>query len=539
MSDKKKPRRGGARLDPDQPSPKPLDALKENLRALRESWKEKRRTRREARKARPPRTRKQKLRLAVIIVLVVLLALILAVLIAWKLLFVRPTLPSDNPEPSTSSETDAPEETEVIDYGEGIRPRTSGERKSEDYYTVLILGVDTSSEKTDTMMLASYDVTNQKATVMSIPRDTMVNVPWDIKKINSVYGWYGGGEKGLKYLYQEISQLVGFEPDYQIVVEWEAVGELVDAIGGVWYDVPYDMDYDDPLQDLYIHQEKGYRLLDGDDAMQVIRWRKNNNGSLQLGDVQRIQFQQDFLMAVVEQLLQIDNITRVGEIATVFQKNVTTDLSFQNILWFAQQAILGGLTSEDVEFVTMPYTAPYCYSRTVGNMQSYVTPIADELLELVNTKLSPYVEEFTYSDLDLMSVNADGSVSSSTGHVEDTQATYPKSHWFPAETTPVETAPAETEPVETEPTETGPAETGPVETSPTETTPVETPPVETAPVETGPVETTPVETTPVETIPVESPPAETDPASSPSQPAASSDPSATGQQPGVVPLPEG
>ncbi len=114
------------------------------------------------------------------------------------------------------------------------------------------------------MLLASYDVTNQKATVMSIPRDTMVNVSWDIKRINSVYNYDGGGDKGIQALYKEISQLVGFEPDYQVVVEWDAVGEIVDAMGGVWFDVPRDMNYDDPYQDLSIHQEKGYRLLNGE-----------------------------------------------------------------------------------------------------------------------------------------------------------------------------------------------------------------------------------------------------------------------------------
>ena len=71
---------------------------------------------------------------------------------------------------------------------------------------------------------------------MSIPRDTMVNVPWDIKRINSVYNFYGGDEKGIKALYQEISQLVGFVPDYEVVVEWKAVGELVDALGGVSFE---------------------------------------------------------------------------------------------------------------------------------------------------------------------------------------------------------------------------------------------------------------------------------------------------------------
>ena len=183
--------------------------------------------------------------------------------------------------PNRDGDTQDPGQTDVdLDYGDGVRPRVSGERKSKDFYTVLVLGRDTGGGgNTDTMLLASYDVTNQKATVMSIPRDTMVNVPWDVKKINSVYNYYGGGDKGIKALYKEISQLVGFEPDYQVVVEWEAVGAIVEAIGGVYFDVPYNMDYHDQYQDLVIEQEKGYRKLNGDDAMQVIRWRKNASNS--------------------------------------------------------------------------------------------------------------------------------------------------------------------------------------------------------------------------------------------------------------------
>ena len=114
------------------------------------------------------------------------LAVILIAVVACQSLFVRPELPDKDPD----QEQDTQEEE--IDWGEGIRPHSGGERKSDDYYTVLILGRDTGGGgNTDTMLLASYDVTNQKATVMSIPRDTMVNVSWDIKRINSVYNWYG------------------------------------------------------------------------------------------------------------------------------------------------------------------------------------------------------------------------------------------------------------------------------------------------------------------------------------------------------------
>lgn len=365
-------------------------------------------------------TRQQK----ILVVVAVILAVVLAVVAACQSLFVRPDL--DNRKPGIGKNDDGSDTTvDEIDYGDGVRPRADGERKSEDYYTVLILGRDTGGGgNTDTMLLASYDVTNQKATVMSIPRDTMVNVSWDVKKINSVYNTYGGGDKGIQALYKEISQLVGFEPDYQVVIEWEAVGAIVDAIGGVYFDVPYDMYYTDPYQDLVINQAKGYRLLNGDDAMQVIRWRKNN-GSSGVGDSGRMEIQQDFLKAVIKQMLTIQNIGNLQKIAKVFQENVETDMSFQNILWFAQKAFMGGLKVDDVEFVTMPYKGASAWSRSYQQNLSYVVPIASQLLDIVNNKLSPFVETFTLSDLDIMSVNTDGSISSTTGRVEDSKAAVP------------------------------------------------------------------------------------------------------------------
>nr|WP_325243118.1 LCP family protein [uncultured Oscillibacter sp.] len=397
----------------------------------------------------PPRKGKLTRQQIILIVVAAVLAVALAVTLALRSLFVRPELPKRN-DPQNAMDADGdgqPDGPEAIDYGDGIRPRGGdGERKSKDYWTVLILGRDTGGGgNTDTMLLASYDVTNQKATVMSIPRDTMVNVPWDIKRINSVYNYYGQGEKGIQYLYKEIAQLVGFEPDFQVVVEWDAVGEIVDAIGGVYFDVPLDMNYEDPYQDLSIHQTKGYRLLSGDDAMQVLRYRHDNNmkHGYAEGDLGRIKTQQAFLKAMVEQVLQPKNMTKAGPLIEAFNKNVETDLSFQNILWFAQSAVLGGLKMEDVNFVTMPNTSKYVYSRSIDKltngrdkMQSYVVPNARKLLELVNNELSPFEETFTLSDLDIMSVNADGSISSSTGYVEDKPAALPPPSDKPEEEEP-------------------------------------------------------------------------------------------------------
>ena len=387
-----------------------------------------------------------------LIAVAAVLAVALMGVAAWKSLFVRPELPDKGTGPDGSAQE--------IDWGEGVSPRGGGERKSKDYWTVLILGRDTGGGgNTDTMLLASYDVTNQKATVMSIPRDTMVNIPYDVKKINGVYNYGGGGEAGIQYLYKEISQLVGFEPDYQVVVEWEAVGQIVDAMDGVWFDVPRNMNYDDPLQNLHIHQEKGYRLLSGEDAMEVLRYRRDNDKRYGYpeGDVGRIKTQQAFLSAMVEQLLKVENVPKIRQFIQVFQDNVETDLTFQNILWFAQSAYLGGLRTEDVEFVTMPHRNVDAWSRSYSQDLEYVVPVADELLDLVNTKLSPYTEVFTLGDLDIMSVASDGSVRSTSGHVEDAKAARPParpsappstSAEAPAEETPQEESgpPAEQEP---------------------------------------------------------------------------------------------
>ena len=385
-------------------------------------------------------TRGQKILIAVVAVL----AVVLVVTLAYRGLFVKPELP-------TRGEGENESGAEEIDYGSGVRPRSDGQRKSKDYYTILVMGRDTGGGgNTDTMMLASYDVTNQKLTVMNIPRDTMVNVPWDIKRINSVYNYYGGGEKGVRKVYQEVSQLVGFEPDYQVIIEWEAVGKLVDAIGGVYFDVPRNMNYDDPYQDLSIHIQKGYQLLSGEQAMGVIRYRHDNNMKYGYadGDLGRIKTQQAFLKTVIQQLLQVKNVGKINQFAQIFEENVETDLSVQNLFWFGKSAILGGLTMENVSFVTMPNTPKTCWSRTYHNYQSYVVPNAQELLKLVNDQLSPFVEKSVLSDLDIMSVNADGSVSSTTGTVEDRKAA----------AAPVVPSDTPTEPADTEPGQTGETE---------------------------------------------------------------------------------
>jgi LCP family protein required for cell wall assembly len=253
--------------------------------------------------------------------------------------------------------------------------------------------------------------------VMSIPRDTMVNVNWDVKKINSVYN-----VGGMDMLKEEVASLIGFEPDFTVDINLEAFGKLVDAIGGVDFDIPYNMNYDDPVQDLHIHFTAGSQHLDGDDAMRVVRFRKNNDGTHSDGDVGRIKLQQSFMTALLKQCLTIQNVTKISDFAKIFNEDVTTELSVDNIIYFGKAIISGGMNSSNVNFFTMPYTSGSVWSRTQGSYLSYVFPTSDDLIDDVNSDMNPYQKQVTLKNLDLMGVSSNGKITSSSGVIEDSKA---------------------------------------------------------------------------------------------------------------------
>lgn len=199
-----------------------------------------------------PLSRRDRALRILLIVLAALAVTAVAAVAVWNLVVVKPSV-----APKPTARPDTPVETDGADYEDLWMPYIPEGGRKDDFYTFLIVGRDTGGGgNTDTILLAAYDLANQKLAAMSLLRDTMVNVSWDIKKINSVYNVYGGGGDGIEALKQEVGQLVGFVPDFHVVVEWEAVGELVDAVGGVTFDVPLDMSYDDPTQDLHIHVDK-------------------------------------------------------------------------------------------------------------------------------------------------------------------------------------------------------------------------------------------------------------------------------------------
>lgn len=346
-------------------------------------------------------------------VLIILAVLAVTAVIVYRSLVVKPDLPSHNtPEKPPVTVTDPVDEPPTEEPDEPAV--VINQRKSEDFYTILVAGTDITSASTDTIMLVSYDVTNQKATVMSIPRDMLVNAFGTDRRtrINTIYSAYGRGERGMDALTAEVAKLIGFTPDYRVFISWELVGQMVDAIGGVEFDVPFHMEYDDPAQDLHIYVEKGLQILDGETAMQVVRWRKNNAGVPSGGgtgsDLDRVRVQQGFLKSVLKQTLQIKNVTRINDLAELFSNHVEGDLTLENLLWFATKAIFGGLNVEAVEFTVMPWKSA----------NPYVYPDQEKLLELINTKLNPYTADVTLDQLNLIYFDDEGNLCA-TGNTEN------------------------------------------------------------------------------------------------------------------------
>lgn len=207
------------------------------------------------------------------------------------------------------------------------------EKKLEDLdpLTVLIMGVseDISSKLTDTIMIASYNPKTQKATLLSIPRDTFIgknkNTATSYDKINALY--QSSPEKTLA----AVNKITGLNIKYYVVISNNALVQLVDEIGGVEFNVPIDMNYDDSSQKLAIHLKKGVQKLNGEQAEGLVRFRKNNNGTSypsEYGDndLGRMRTQREFITEVAKQTLQLKNITKIGSFIDIIKENVTTNI---------------------------------------------------------------------------------------------------------------------------------------------------------------------------------------------------------------------
>ncbi|MCL2047581.1 MAG: LCP family protein [Defluviitaleaceae bacterium] len=261
--------------------------------------------------------------------------------------------------------------------------------RKELFYTFLLFGID-NSNNADVIIVGAVDIPSHDVFLVSVPRDTLVDVPRRLRKPVGAYsaGRVGGGghEGGVEQMYSDVQSLFGFRPDFYISVQTQAFVRIVDAVGGVKVNVPFPMRYDDPFDNLHINIPAGEQTLSGEKALHFARYRQANEGYRAVTDYERIKNQQQILRSIFDELLTPQTITRVPELINIYADHVRTNMELAEMLWFA------GQLSDLREGTFSAYTIPTGETIRAG---WYEVVDAEALLELINSTVNPFEQEIT------------------------------------------------------------------------------------------------------------------------------------------------
>ncbi|MCK5686113.1 LCP family protein [bacterium] len=206
-------------------------------------------------------------------------------------------------------------------------------------YTFLVVGTDkkVGVNRTDTIILAFWDMKNKKINLINIPRDTRVWVEghgW--RKINAAYAYYSRKSKkrGIKMLIKAIKTFMDFRIDYYVLVDLSSFVKIIDVIGGIPIEIKRDMKYVDKAGGLKIDLKKGKQILDGDKAMQYVRYRGKR-----LGDIGRIARQQKFINAIIKKIKDFKTWMKIHDIAYTVKANIYTNMGISSMLGFAKEVL--------------------------------------------------------------------------------------------------------------------------------------------------------------------------------------------------------
>lgn len=222
---------------------------------------------------------------------------------------------------------------------------------------ILLLGMDIgdpkqvdneSIKRTDTIMVINYNPTNKKLNIISIPRDTLINLNDRNVKINAAYAI--GGYPKIK---SQAESLLNIKINYIVKIDYNAFREIVDAIGGIQMKIERNMIYDDEGQNLHINFKAGETVtLDGKKAEEFFRWRKNNDGSgFANGDLDRIENQQKFISKVVDKCTSPFILFRVPSIMSALGNNIETNISSTKILSYGLKFM--NIKKENIAMLTV------------------------------------------------------------------------------------------------------------------------------------------------------------------------------------------
>lgn len=294
----------------------------------------------------------------------------------------------DRPMTKRSHELSREEAAKSINKLDTTNPFTG-----DDPLHILLFGIDKTATtdmteegnptRSDVVMLVTIDPVTKRAQLLSLPRDTYVNIKGHDGKTKLGHAYAYGGEKLAE---ETVENFLDVKIDYYATVDYGAVERLVDAVGGIEVDIPFDYSYEDTyvVPNLHIDFKKGKQKLNGADAVRYLRIRKIYEDQ----DIDRIQVQQRFMMQLFDKLKRPMMILKIPELIDIALDNIETNLSYGQIAYLAKMGL--GMDRENIQTDTLVGE-----NKRIGNIEYYIVDQAsaqEQVRRFAEGKIGYYEE---------------------------------------------------------------------------------------------------------------------------------------------------
>jgi LCP family protein required for cell wall assembly len=270
--------------------------------------------------------------------------------------------------------TDSVEKSETNNVVEKREPPVS---VREMPIALIVMGLDTrpniGSLNTDVLMAAALDPEKKRAVVVTIPRDTRIDVAsYTVRKANAYYANFysaarkelGANEADLKArneLKELFGKFFGIPIDYSVKINFKGFSDIVDALGGIEVYVDQDMKYTDEAGGTYIDLKKGQQVLDGDQALDFVRYRQSNGGTRESSDLERNRRQSEVIGALTDRLMSFGSITKLDDVIKAVGNNMSIDMPASEIERMI--TVYFNIRRSDITFIQLggEWRRPYIY----------------------------------------------------------------------------------------------------------------------------------------------------------------------------------
>lgn len=268
---------------------------------------------------------------------------------------------------------------------------TSTVEAADGKINVLLMGVDVDGLRTDAIMLASFDTETKEVNMLSIPRDTKMYIGNRYQKINAAHAFVdeSGEIGGATATCEAVTRITGIPINYYVDFSFDAVAHVIDELGPIEFTIPdlygdgVGMVYDDPVQSLHINLPPGDYQLNGQQAVWLMRYRHGNVDpstgvfkSYVNGDSDRVEMQQKFLKAVVDQKVNASLILKIPSIFKDISSEIKTNFTVSEVIKYSKY--LADFSSVNIH----SYSLPGEYSSDSANGDVWI-PNMDEIRTMV------------------------------------------------------------------------------------------------------------------------------------------------------------